>query len=243
MGYRPGRKQRLPLRGLPGSQVSSWLNFTPLSLSPLAWYDASDTSTITELSNKVSQWDDKSGNGYNLTQATGALQPSSGTRTQNDLNVIDFTTTGLILSSTAVTISQPFSICMVWKYDSPNQSGLTRFTLSLSNAGTVFGPYIGDARWRIFSGTVLQGAVGSGDLNPHVACGIHNGSVSQVRIDSKIIAEGASGAANGSIISLGYSTLGFDGFVGEFFIVNRVMTESEMLISENYLKRKWGILP
>jgi hypothetical protein len=29
----------------------------------LAWYDAADTATLTIVSNKVSQWNDKSGNG------------------------------------------------------------------------------------------------------------------------------------------------------------------------------------
>lgn len=63
--------------------------FTPLDLSPVLWLDASDESTITESSGSVSQWDDKSGNGYHATQGVGASQPTTGATTVNGLNVLD----------------------------------------------------------------------------------------------------------------------------------------------------------
>lgn len=53
--------------------------FTPASLSGLQlWLDAADTSTIglSGSGSNVSQWNDKSGNGRNVTQATLASQPS-----------------------------------------------------------------------------------------------------------------------------------------------------------------------
>lgn len=55
-----------------------------------AWYDASDTGTITVSGSAVTQWNDKSANAYNLTQSTAAYRPLSGTRTLNGKNVIDF---------------------------------------------------------------------------------------------------------------------------------------------------------
>lgn len=42
----------------------------------------------------MSQWDDKSGNGYHVTQIAGSEQPDTGARTLNSLNVIDFNTVG-----------------------------------------------------------------------------------------------------------------------------------------------------
>jgi len=63
--------------------------FSPLDIPNLAgWWDASDTSTITESGGSVSQWDDKSGNGLHVTQAVSAEQPSTGLATQNSLNVL-----------------------------------------------------------------------------------------------------------------------------------------------------------
>ena len=61
--------------------------FDPSLLNPLAWWDATDASTITLSGSNVTQWDDKSGNGYNFAQATGASQPlleSGGIRFTED---------------------------------------------------------------------------------------------------------------------------------------------------------------
>lgn len=71
--------------GIVASQV-----FTPLDLSPALWLDASDTSTITASSGLVSQWNDKSSNSRNLTQSTGAYQPTTAANTVNGLNVLTF---------------------------------------------------------------------------------------------------------------------------------------------------------
>jgi hypothetical protein len=76
--------------GIMASQISGHL--TPSS--PVAgyqcWLDASDTATITQSSGAVSQWSDKSANGWNFVQATAAQKPTTGTRTQNGKNLIDF---------------------------------------------------------------------------------------------------------------------------------------------------------
>jgi hypothetical protein len=72
--------------------------WTPLELSPDLWLDAADTTTITASSGSVSQWNDKSGNGRNFTQGTGGNQPTTGTRTLNGLNVLDFDGTDDFLS-------------------------------------------------------------------------------------------------------------------------------------------------
>src|SRR5215471_15318108 len=64
------------------SQVQ--FGFDPSSISGLcAWWDASDTTTITASGGAVSQWNDKSATGCHLTQSTGGRQPSTGTRTLN----------------------------------------------------------------------------------------------------------------------------------------------------------------
>ena len=63
--------------------------FSPDDIANLeAWYDASDTGTITESSGNITQWDDKSGNGRHLDNVVGT--PRTGDSTQNSLNAIDF---------------------------------------------------------------------------------------------------------------------------------------------------------
>jgi hypothetical protein len=51
--------------------------WTPAALGSLLalWLDADDSSTITLNGSTVSQWDDKSGNNFHLSQANAALQP------------------------------------------------------------------------------------------------------------------------------------------------------------------------
>lgn len=55
--------------------------WTPLELGTtlVAWWDASDSSTITTATGGVSQWDDKSGNGHHATQGTSGNRPAGVT--------------------------------------------------------------------------------------------------------------------------------------------------------------------
>jgi hypothetical protein len=66
----------LPIQAPIGiTQVKSAF-FNPRNISGLGfWLDAGDTSTILLSGSNVRQWNDKSGNGYNLTQATAGNQP------------------------------------------------------------------------------------------------------------------------------------------------------------------------
>lgn len=58
--------------------------------TPTIWYDASDTSTITNVSGKASAIADKGTSGDDLTQATDANRPLTGSTTQNGLNTLDY---------------------------------------------------------------------------------------------------------------------------------------------------------
>jgi len=50
-------------------------DWTPADIDTVAWYDVSDISTVTTNGSNVSQLDDKSGNDFHLTQASGGAQP------------------------------------------------------------------------------------------------------------------------------------------------------------------------
>ena len=58
----------------------------PLTLSPVAWWDASDAGTITESGGAITDWEDKSGNGWHLSQATSSKRPTYETAIINGLN-------------------------------------------------------------------------------------------------------------------------------------------------------------
>jgi len=74
--------------GHPGRLLPSFSSiFTPKSISQLAmWFDAADASTFVLASNVITQWNDKSGNGYNLTNNTGS--PTNPTYANNQVNLI-----------------------------------------------------------------------------------------------------------------------------------------------------------
>jgi hypothetical protein len=69
--------------------------FSPKDINGCAlWFDAADSTTIVQSASKVSQWNDKSGNGYSVIQPTSANQP---TYTTNLLNG----KAGVVLSNTS----------------------------------------------------------------------------------------------------------------------------------------------
>ena len=69
----------------------------PIPTPPVSGYylhfDASDATTITASGGYVSQWNDKSGNALNVTNAGGAAGgcPQTGINTRNSLNVLTYT--------------------------------------------------------------------------------------------------------------------------------------------------------
>jgi hypothetical protein len=64
--------------------------WTPAQITTSLWLDAADAATVTTVSGAVSQWNDKSGNGRNATQATATSRPAYTTAGLNGLNVITF---------------------------------------------------------------------------------------------------------------------------------------------------------
>jgi hypothetical protein len=94
-----------------------------------AWFDAADTATITVSGSAVTQWNDKSANGYNLTQGTAGNRPLSGTRTINSKNVIDFDGTNDSLNG---------STASNWTFLN-NATGNSIFVVALSDTNAAAG--------------------------------------------------------------------------------------------------------
>ena len=72
-------------RSLEVSAVPAVVGWTPASLVPMAWFDASNAGSVTTVgtAGHVSQWNDLSGHGYHVTQATDASRPVTGVATVN----------------------------------------------------------------------------------------------------------------------------------------------------------------
>ena len=148
--------------------------FDPTSIANCkAWYDASDTATITVSGTAVTQWNDKSGNSKNLTQGTAGLRPLSGVRTQNGKNAIEFDGGDDILNA---------STASDWTFLS-NTSGATIFM-------AVFADTASDGRWlwSTYGGSFgfvgsYQSVLSSSDLIS-IGSAVGNGALAAMYLDT-----------------------------------------------------------
>ena len=68
--------------------------WTPANISTALWLDAADASTITQSLGDVSQWDDKSGNGNDVSNGAASTQPAYLATGWNGNPTVSFTATG-----------------------------------------------------------------------------------------------------------------------------------------------------
>ena len=128
--------------------------FKPSDLSNLvAWYDALDSSTITSDSDGVSQWSDKSGNGYHGTQATVAKRPDLSTSADNGLVAIDFDFASATLGESLLTTNP------IWSY-----TERTTFVVCNKTAGSLRSTPYAHAYFRLkTTETAVSGILFAGD--------------------------------------------------------------------------------
>lgn len=255
MGYRPGRKLRAPQRDRVSTQVSNWVNVVnPLDYKPSLWLDASDTATITESSGSVSQWNDKSGNDFHVSQGTGANQPVTGTRTINGLNVLDFDQSTHVLSR--ATASQlvdsgtgVFTAFAVWEADTV--SGIGIVISQDANSGTRMPQMIRRDTTNVQTVRIAGGVfVDSAGVTVSTATTFVTAAQHRVA-DIEAWANGSSNGAtattgsNGTIasrIDVGRLLTGsaFNGVIAEIIVIPRNLTNLELNAIGTYLVRKWA---
>ncbi len=230
--------------------------FSPLSLGAalLAWYDASDASTLftdvggTTLANvndQVARWNDKSGNGNHQTQASASFRPSKGTG-----GVLTFGGTHRLLCLDFVqpTQAQIFTIISVGT-NKANSSGETDVNtprcLMARGAG-------GATELAIHAGTSYT-ATGVPSLDERrIKTGIYNGANSIIKVDGVTMGtvgnagtNGLIGAASGGSIAnflntgSGTTPLGRrEGLCEQLFIAG-ALTAAQEAGMYAYLTAKW----
>lgn len=114
--------------------ASSWLQnrlWSPLTLRPALWLDASDSSTIT-IQTGVSEWRDKSGFNRHFTQSSTTLQPAYQVERFNRLNCIRYDGSNDTLSRTPESWAYQYPIAFFcvfrpFVYNNPAYNGLAGF--------------------------------------------------------------------------------------------------------------------
>lgn len=240
----------------PSSAVSFSPSFSPTTRAPadgdflptsvtsatlIAWYDASDTASITKSGDQVTQINDKSGNGHHATNGT-STGPDSGTRTQNSLNVLDFGGFEYLQTSAfgGGALSQPNTIIAVGAHDTTAAQYLVD--------GIAFGQrnmiLQSSGYFRIGAPTFLQGP--ARDANFHVFKGIFNDTGSKISVDDGADTTGAASTNGLTGLTIG-ATYGLgvfgshNGPIGEIEVYDGTVSDAELTQRIEYLMTKWGI--
>lgn len=220
--------------------------FTPRSIANLSlWLDAADTATITQVAGAVSQWNDKSGNAYHATQATGANQPITNTRTVNSKNVLDFDGSNDYMATAAFTaISQPLTIFLVMQLDQTSTTkGVTQTFVDgiLTTNRAVIYSITAPSDFRVYAGATVTGSAADTNLNCHTF--VANGASSSIRKNGGTAVTGNAGTHTLTGVTIG-SRFNFventDGVYCEYIIYNSSLSNANMNLVGNYLATKWG---
>jgi hypothetical protein len=234
--------------------------FSPLDLNPTIWLDASDTGTITESGGSVSQWDDKSTNGLDVTQATGTAQPKTGTRTINGLNVLDFDGSNDQLEAADAAdwvFTRDGSTYTIFAVISADVTGVNMVPLSTQVASNVGGMYYGHVLNVIRQSVV--GAVsnpGQADFTGEYLLTLITDPDNATAADRSLMYIDSGTVQNNNTLTGSPSTkpfntpfivgarnasLWWNGTIAEVIVVNGALTAQQISDTETYLADKWGI--
>jgi FtsP/CotA-like multicopper oxidase with cupredoxin domain len=232
--------------------------FAPTAISNLqAWYDATNTASITKTGTSVTAWSDASGHRNTLSQATASLEPAYTATGIDNLGSLTFNGAPYMVGSNASFSTSLFNESTVFVVS--NQSSATQ-TSSVAWSGS----YLADPRWSL---RLSEGGVSHFDLNNKEAgrltsSDVPNGpalwtaigsvanGVQQLRKDGKILSSstgpGATVTGNyplvlGATAGSGNVTDQYSGQLGELVVYNRLLTAAETASVEGYLACKWGL--
>jgi hypothetical protein len=223
---------------------SPWI---PKDIQTVAWYDAADLSTIGHpegLPNNVSTWADKSGNENDAAQGSGALQPATGTRTINGLNVLDFDGTDDFMSLTSGVDFVDKMFFIVLEKDVAKLQML--FGNAAINTQLRIKGFDQSLEYAAVSPYWLTGAKSTtviAEASPTI-CGFIGDSSLQFSINGTVENSGTGNNGSGDTV---YDSIGFgigadpfDGKIAEIIAVDSLDSDIRQRI-EGYLAWKWGL--
>lgn len=229
--------------------------------APLAgyslWLDASDATTFTYSSGSVvSQWNDKSANGYNLTQSTVGYQPTRETNIQNGLPAVAFGNKfmrntslnwGAAASTLFVVAKEDKSLGTGYQNLVTTGGGATGewgYGIFDNSAGDYLGIFdIGQAASSF--GTVMT--TGNSDVLAFKTAGISSGSVTASLWKNGTAAAISPATQNNTTSAAGFQVGAaasaaepFFGWVCEVVLYPSQLSDTDRNSVESYLKTKWG---
>jgi uncharacterized repeat protein (TIGR02543 family) len=224
------------------SEGQSW---TPASITPAAWYDAADASSIAHVSGAVSQWNDKSGNGRHVVQPTSANRPTYSASSWNgsSLPALTFDGTSDYLENASQFVSASMTIVAV--YDQANTNNTSR-PFGVRNGGSTKASFaFGSDNSLRYDGTYTAGTIAA-SVGKHLRVAGRTTSVQTDHVDgtSNISAAVVLPNVDGNInIGNTLSTLAgyFSSKVAETIIIPGTVNQATREQIEGYLAHKWAL--
>ncbi len=226
------------------------------------WFDANDASTLTIVSGKVSEWRDKTANGYKVSQSNSAKRPSYPSTTLNSKNGIQFSYDTILTeigsSMPNFSSSSEQSVFMVirsptgtnsWQiintmwFNSSGTNASMRYHFSLKDNNTT-----GITLYTNSSGKLLSGSTFPSNTNGLFGFTVSNSSSLITYNGTTTTGSGATLTSANNATTLfvfgdprNLITLSDNHIIYEFIGFNRSITTSEREYIEGYLAHKWGI--
>jgi hypothetical protein len=207
----------------------------------LAWFDASDGSTVTESGGGVERWADRSGNLNDATQTTPGNRPTRVAAVQNGRAIVRFASGGgQWLNLPTLT---PSAILVAGRKQSAGNYNTIVGSSSASDSFLAFGTSggLGNAIAQNGSGAALSPS--GSEAAWQVLGGVDTGSAITAYRNGAAGTAASTGGATWTVNGIAVSpTAGFRlaGDLGEIVLFDSVPSVSDRQLMEGYLAWKWG---
>jgi len=221
--------------------------FVPNKIADLIlWLEASDISTIINSGGFVSGWKDKSKNGNNAAQTTGANQPTTGIETINGVNALKFDGINdslLRATFTGGQVAQPNTIFVVWELPDLPLSTTGKMIDGGADPSRHVIEISTNDRWQMWAGLFMFGTVRL-ENTPYITASLFNTTSSEAYVNGVQDVDGDVGDRFLNGISIA-SKFGVSAFlnvkIGEIIIYNKDVSTLERQQVEESLSNKWGV--
>ncbi len=215
--------------------------FSPLSLSPTAWYDPSDMTTlfqdsagatpVTATGQPVGRMLDKSGNGHHLIQATAGSRPTYTEGGGFKYLVFDGAGDEMAVASIAITQSNSVALAFEQTVASGNVIDASGARQIVSNSG---------AQISMFAGAAQPNMAAAALNTPYVANCLFDGASSNVRLNGTVSANQNPGTDGLSALVVG--RFNFNGRLHGLIIRDAPFDATDRATIDTYLGGKCGVV-
>ncbi len=213
--------------------------FAPTPNANLKLWFAADTG-VTLTSGAVSQWNDLSGNNFNLNQSTISFRPIKTLNSLTQMSTVKFDGTNDYLSvNFSQTFNQPLTYFYVWNTQTAKVQYLFDGILSTNRVTMLFSTA---TTLSPFAGSQLN-YTKKFDTIPFITTAVYNGTSSIFYENGiqKLIGNPGNGNSTGLNLGAKYSNnQTLDGCVSEILIFNTILVPIQKTQIEEYLSNKYG---